>query len=225
MTRLRLVRPAHERGDKTEAIWPPAKKLPRKINRPAFFSSPVYPPVPEPGLVCGVAVPGDGCAHRASGRRTVSGRAARRWCGRVMSLQVRALQGGSTRSRAGGSVWVRWSISPSGLGAPSSATRGKPPDGRPRGRDKIFYRATPPAARLPGLLNGQGRKAAWRGEAVSGCWFHSCGRSQGVEGGRCRRRARPSSPCRDLLPAGGEKGRWPLRRRSSCGAGDRRSER
>ena len=152
-----------------------------------------------------VAVPGDGCAHRASGRRTVSGRAARRWCGRVMSLQVRALQGGSTRSRAEGSVWVRWSISPSGLGAPSSATRGKPPDGRPRGRiqSSIERPRRPPVSRR---FNGQGRKAAWRGEGVCGCSFRPCGRSQGVEGGRRRRRARPSSPCRDLLPAGGEKG-------------------
>ena len=149
MTRLRPIRPAHECGDKTAAICPPAQKLPRKINRPAFFPSPVCPPRGGPCLSC--------ARRRARGRMcTPSIRAANG----VRTGRTTVVRSGDEPSSPGPAGWfdpltcgrirlgavvhLSFGIGGAVLGHPGQAT------GRAAARPHpIFYRATPPAARLP----------------------------------------------------------------------------
>lgn len=125
---------ADGRGDKPAVSARPRRNFPAGSIARHFSRPPVCPPARGPGLFS--------VRRRARGRMcTPSIRAANG----VRTGRTTVVRSGDEPSSPGPAGWFdpltcgrirlgRWSISPSGLGAPSSATRGKPPDGRPRGR-------------------------------------------------------------------------------------------
>ncbi len=149
MTRLRPIRPAHECGDKSAAIRPPAKKFPSRINGPPFFLS----LRPSPSAGTGPSL----WRRRARGRMcTPSIRAANG----VRTGRTTVVRSGDEPSSPGPAGWfdpltcgrirlgavvhLSFGIGGAVLGHPGQAT------GRAAARPRtIFYRATPPAARLP----------------------------------------------------------------------------